>query len=187
MPDNQAGQRRGIPTATNVDHVAWTVADLDAAVTFFVDVLGGEEIFRAGPFADPEGDWMATQFDVHSRASTKLAMVRLGATQVVELLEWESPDTSPAWPGTSDLGATHMAIHVGDIKAAMTYLESHGCTPCGDPLVLTDVPQAGITVLYVRSPIGLYLELVSHPGTELPYEQAGRAKLLPRAREWRNE
>ena len=42
------------------------------------------EIFRAGPFADPEGDWMATQFDVHSRASTKLAMIRLGATQVVE-------------------------------------------------------------------------------------------------------
>ena len=29
MPDNQAGQRRGIPTATNVDHVAWTVAGLE--------------------------------------------------------------------------------------------------------------------------------------------------------------
>ena len=80
-----------------------------------------------------------------------------------------------------------LAIHVGDVEAAMTYLESHGCTPCGDPLVLTDVPQAGITVLYVRSPIGLYLEHVSHPRHGAAVRQAGGAKLLPRAREWRNE
>lgn len=178
--------KRGIPTATNVDHIGWTVADLDAAVAFFVDVLGGEEIFRAGPFSDPEGDWMATQFDVHPRASTMLAMVRLGSSQVVELLAWESPDRPGGWPRTSDPGATHLAIHVEDVGAAMAYLKAHGCVACGDPVLLADVPQAGITILYVRTPIGLYLELVSHPGNELPYETSTVARLLPRATEWHN-
>lgn len=177
---------RGIPTATNVDHIGWTVPDLDEAVAFCVDVLGGEEIFRAGPFADPVGDWMTTQFDVHPRASTTVAMVRLGPTQVVELLAWESPDRQGEWPRTSDLGATHLAIHVGDVEAAMAYLKAHGCVACGDPVLLADVPQAGITILYVRTPIGLYLELVSHPGRVLPYEESTSARLLPRAAEWRN-
>lgn len=177
----------GIPTATNVDHIGWTVTDLDAAVDFCVEVLGGVELFRAGPFADPEGEWMATQFDVHPRASATIAMVRLGPTQVVEFLEWETPQPPQAWPGTSDLGATHLAIHVHDIDAAIAYLKSHGCVPCGDPVLLTDVPQAGITLCYVRTPIGLYLELVSHPGHPLPYEQATEARLLPNAPAWRND
>ena len=187
--DMQTRQRevtRGIPTATNVDHVGWTVADLDEAVTFCVDVLGGQELFRAGPFADPEGQWMTTQFDVHPRATTTVAMVRLGPTQVVELLAWESPEVSGPWPRTSSLGATHLAVHVGDIEAAVAYLELHGCTPCGSPITLADVPQAGITILYVRTPIGIYLELVSHPGDVLPYEQFTDARLLPRAAEWGN-
>src|SRR4051812_18116956 len=95
----------GIPTATNVDHVGWTVTDLDASVAFCVDVLGGVELFRAGPFADPQGEWMATQFDVHPRASATVSMIRLGPTQVIELLAWESPDQPNSWPATSDPGA----------------------------------------------------------------------------------
>lgn len=180
-------RQRGIPSATNVDHVGWTVSDLDSAVAFFVNVLGGDEIFRAGPFADPDGDWMAKQFDVAARASTNLSMIRLGPTQVIELLEWATPEQPQPWPRTSDLGATHLSFQVRDVAAAMAYLESHGCIACGDPILLADVPQAGVTILFVKSPIGLYLELVSHPGTELPYEQTTSARLLPRASEWRNE
>ena len=59
--------RRGIPTARNVDHVAYTVADLERAVAFFVDVLGGELVYREGPIAR-EDDWMAKRLDVHPRA-----------------------------------------------------------------------------------------------------------------------
>ena len=186
MTGTSDGSARGIPTATNVDHIGWTVSDLDAAVAFFVDVLGGDEIFRAGPFADPEGDWMATQFDVAPRASTNLSMIRLGSTQVIELLEWQTPEIPQPWPRTSDLGATHLSFQVRDVGVAMAYLAEHGCVACGDPIPLEDVPQAGITILFVKSPIGLYLELVSHPGTELPYEKTTSARLLPRATEWSN-
>lgn len=183
MPETSAA---GIPTATNVDHVAWTVPDLDTAVRFFVDVLGGEELFRAGPFVDPSGNWMSDQFDVPARASGVLAMVRLGATQVIELLQWDSADDDTQWPGNADSGATHIAIQVGDIAAAGDYLRLHGCTPCGDPILLEDVPHAGLTIQYVRTPISLYLELVSRPDTRLPYEANSVGRLLPPASAWTN-
>ncbi|TXN30572.1 VOC family protein [Lacisediminihabitans profunda] len=178
---------RGIPTATNVDHVGWTVPDLEQGVAFLVNVLGGEEIFRAGPFADPSGEWMTTHFAVHPRASTNVVMIRLGSTQVVELLAWESPDGLGDWPRPSNLGATHLAIHVGDVVAAMDYLEAHGCVAYGDPVLLESVPQAGVTILQVQTPIGLWLELFSYPDHELPYEATTAVRLLPKAKEWRNE
>lgn len=176
----------GVPTATNVDHVAWTVPDLDAAVTFFVDVLGGVELFRAGPFSDPYGNWMSGHFDVPDRASAVLAMVRVGPTQVVELLQWSGQDQNQTWPRNHDLGATHIALQVGDIAAARDYLIKHGCTPCGDPVLLEGVPHAGITILYMRTPINLYVELVNQPNEPLPYESSTSARLLRPAAGWIN-
>ena len=178
---------RGIPTATNVDHVGWTVPNLASAAAFFIDVLGGEEIFRAGPFADPAGGWMAEHFAVHARAAANVIMIRVGATQVVELLEWESPDGSSDWPAPSALGATHLAIRVGDVAKAAEYLKAHGCVTYGDPVLLEGVPQAGVTILQVQTPIGLWLELFSYPDHELPYEKSASARLLPGAPKWRND
>ena len=183
MPETR---NTGIPTATNVDHVAWTVPDLDDAVRFFVEVLGGEELFRAGPFNDPTGNWMNDQFDVPARASGILAMVRLGPTQVIELLEWDTVDQNTVWPRNDHVGATHIAIQVADIAAASDYLRSHGCTPCGDRVHLENMPHAGITIQYVRTPISLYLELVNTPGTSLPYEATSTARLLTPAPAWTN-
>ena len=177
---------RAIPTATNVDHIGWSVPDLDAAVSFCIEVLGGQEILRAGPFSDPAGDWMSAHFDVDARASASLALVRLGATQVVEFIEWNTANRELTWPPNSDVGASHLAIHVRDIDEAMRYLNEHGCTACGDPLLLEGVPHAGVTILYVRTPIGLLLELVSRPGHDLPYEATTDARLLAPTQQWNN-
>lgn len=177
---------QSIPTATNVDHIGWSVQDLDAAVSFCVDVLGGQEILRAGPFSDPSGDWMSTHFDVAARATAVLALVTLGETQVVEFIQWSIANREVAWPLNSDVGASHLAIHVGDIDQAIRYLQAHGCSPCGDPILLEGVPHAGLTILYVRTPIGLLLELVSRPAQDLPYEATTDARLLAPMQEWNN-
>ena len=49
-----------IPGLRGIEHVGITVPDIDAAVRFFVDILGREECFRAGPFSAAD-DWMARQ------------------------------------------------------------------------------------------------------------------------------
>lgn len=175
-----------IPTATNIDHVGWSVRDLDATVSFCVDVLGGREILRAGPFSDPSGDWMSTQFDVDARASASIALVRLGASQVVEFLQWNTVDREMEWPLNSDVGASHLAIHVRDVGKALRYLEQNGCSACGEPILLQDVPHAGQTILYIRTPVGLTLELVSQPNEALPYESTTDVRLLTPSPEWSN-
>jgi len=54
-----------------VDHVGWTVTDLEAVVDFYCRAFGAREIFRMGPMAAadlPEGptgrDWMADHVNV---------------------------------------------------------------------------------------------------------------------------
>jgi hypothetical protein len=69
----------------------------------------------------------------------------------------------------------------------MEYLEGHGCVAYGGPLLLEGVPQAGVTILQMQTPIGLWLELFSYPDQELPYERSTAVRLLPRAEEWCNE
>ena len=39
------------PACTGVDHVGFTVPDLEQAQTFLVDVLGCEYLYSLGPFA----------------------------------------------------------------------------------------------------------------------------------------
>jgi hypothetical protein len=127
---------------------------------------------------------MSDHFDVEPRASGTLALLRLGPTQVVELLQWTAAGQQTDWPLNSDVGATHIAFRVGDLDAALAYLASHGCTPCGDPVLLEDVPHAGLTIIYVRTPIDLYLELVVPPAQPMPYEATTSARLLPASASW---
>ena len=56
-----------LPGLRRVDHIGFTVPDLDQAHRFLVDVLGFEYLYSLGPFRHDD-DWMATHLDVHPRA-----------------------------------------------------------------------------------------------------------------------
>ena len=42
---------KGLPGLLGTEHIGLTVPDMDAATTFFVDVLGAEVLFEVGPFS----------------------------------------------------------------------------------------------------------------------------------------
>jgi catechol 2,3-dioxygenase-like lactoylglutathione lyase family enzyme len=151
-----------IPTLRSVDHVAFTVPDLDAAVAFLVDHLGGELIFTDGPFADPNGDLIARRLDVHPRASCVLAMVRLGRLNI-ELFAYDTVDQVTRPPRNSDLGGHHLALYVDDVDAARDYLtDVAGVTLMDGPNgVAEDSPVAGQRWFYFTTPWGLHLEITS--------------------------
>jgi catechol 2,3-dioxygenase-like lactoylglutathione lyase family enzyme len=132
----------GIPTARDVDHVSMMVPDLNDAEAFLVDVLGCEPLYRAGPFDDPEGDWMAVELGVHPRAQLSIAMVRCGPTTNIELLEFEAPDQNEDVPKNSDIGASHLAFYVDDMQAAVEYLESQADVEVmGEPATVEEGPS----------------------------------------------
>jgi catechol 2,3-dioxygenase-like lactoylglutathione lyase family enzyme len=161
----------GVPGAQRVDHIALTVGDLDAAVEFVVDVLGGEVIYRLPPLAHAD-DWMRDHLDVHPRASTEIALLRLGPTTNLELFEYAAPDHNPVPPLLCDVGSEHFGILVDDIDAAAATVTSRsGLAPLG-PIRTEpdDSPQAGTRWVRFRTPWGLAIELRQMPAY-LPYER----------------
>ncbi len=61
----------GVPGLRGVDHIGFTVPDLDQATHFLVDVLGCEYLYSLGPFtADgPDDLWMREHLNVHPQAT----------------------------------------------------------------------------------------------------------------------
>lgn len=188
QPAPRGVARRGIPTATNVDHVAYTVPDLKQAVEFFVDVLGADLLYRLDSVKDDDGDWMRRQLAVHPRASAQIAMLRLGPVTNVELFQYDAPDQSPQAPKNSDHGGHHLAFYVEDIEAAAEYLRAQpGVTLLGDIQTIEDGPIAGDRWIYFLAPWGMQMEILNMP-PGMPYERATSARRYgPSEEVWSSE
>ncbi|MFE9680330.1 VOC family protein [Streptomyces sp. NPDC006285] len=170
VPAPRPNRRPGIPGATNVDHVAYTVPDLEQAVAFFTEVAGAELIYREGPVQDPHGDRMHRWLGVHPGAVAHIAMLRLGPVTNLELFEYDAPDQNRTLPANSDWGGHHLAIHVTDIDAAVEYLRRQpGVQLLGEARTVPDGPIAGNRWIYFRTPWGMQMELVQ-ASAGLPYE-----------------
>jgi catechol 2,3-dioxygenase-like lactoylglutathione lyase family enzyme len=156
----------GIPTYETIDHIGITVPDLEAAVSFFVDVFGAERWYDEGPSEDPHGEEMRRELRVHPRARLRLAMLRFGSSTTVELLEYEVPagEATTSAPRNSDHSASHLGLRVGDIDAAAQYLGGvPGVELLAGPNSVPDGDSRGLRWVYFLTPWGLPMELVQLP------------------------
>ena len=185
-PPAAVGRRdTSVPTARDVAHVGVTVPDLDEAVAFFTGALGGDLLYREGPFRD-DGPWMTDHLGVDRGDVLRLAAVRLGPSTNVELLEYRGADADAAPASNAHAGTVHLALYVDDLDAALGYLRRQpGVAVQGEPTRLVQGPTAGLTFVYVRAPWGLQLELLTYPG-RLPYEDETPHRLRPPAPAWRS-
>jgi catechol 2,3-dioxygenase-like lactoylglutathione lyase family enzyme len=169
-----------IPGLRGIEHVGLTVPDMDAAVRFFVDILGCEDCFRLGPFA-ADDDWMSRQVGVDARARIpEIRLLRCHHGANLELFRFEAPGQSHVMPRNSDLGGHHLAFYVDDMPTAIAYLRANDITVMGEPVVMTEGPSAGQSWVYFLSPWGLQLELVSTPHG-IAFDQTGRSLWRPPA------
>jgi catechol 2,3-dioxygenase-like lactoylglutathione lyase family enzyme len=157
----------GVPGLRSVDHIAYTVPDLDEAVAFFTAHLGARVVYRDGPFRG-DGDEMHDRLDVHRCATSELAMLRLGNRTNLELIQYSAPDQNRQVPANSDVGGHHVGFYVDDIDAARDYLAGiPGVRLMAGPNSVPDsAPVAGQRWLYFRTPWGMQLEITtdSRPG-----------------------
>ncbi len=151
-----------LPGLVRLDHVGFTVPDLDQAHGWLVDVLGCEYLYSLGPFRS-DGDWMAEHLAVDPRTVMReLRFYRCGGQAVFEVFEYQAPDQRTTVPRNSDVGGHHIALYVADLDEAVTYLRSQGVEVLGTPTRSTG-PSEGQRWVYFRSPWGLQFELVSYP------------------------
>lgn len=154
------------PKILAVDHISWTVPDLEEALAFYCGVLGAEELFRMGPLdaadipPDDQGrDWMATHVGVPG-AKLTLVMLKLTDNMNFQLVQYDKPaDRRQDLPRNCDRGGHHLGLRVDDVDKTIAYLEAHGCKAM-EIIHITDGPMAGKKNVYVLDPFGHQLEIV---------------------------
>jgi catechol 2,3-dioxygenase-like lactoylglutathione lyase family enzyme len=165
-----------IPGLMGIDHIGFTVPDLDEAEQFLVGVLGAEPIYNLGA-KKSDDDWMAVHLgvDPHTVIS-EIRFYRLGNGSNLEVFKYETADGSQnAQPRNSDIGGHHLALYVEDMDAAIAHLLSHNVEVMGEPTASKEA-AFGQRWLYFRSPWGMQFELVSFPGGKA-YEEGAQHKL----------
>lgn len=152
-----------LPGLRGIDHIGFTVPDLDEAERFIIDVLGGTHVYTLGAKRSDDDDWMTTQLGVHPRTViSEIRFYRLGNGSNLEVFQYDSADGQAPQPRNSDIGGHHLALYVDDMDAAVAHLRAHGVEVMGDP-VNSAGASAGQRWLYFRAPWGMQFELVSFP------------------------
>jgi glyoxylase I family protein len=152
-----------IPGLRRLDHIGFTVPDLEAATRFLEDVLGCEYLYSLGPFSSDDDDWMLENLNVHPRAVVRQnRFFRCGDQAVFEVFEYSAPDQNPVLPRNSDIGGHHVALYVDDLDSAVAYLKERGVTVLGEPTP-SKGPAEGNRWIYFLAPWGMQFELVSYP------------------------
>jgi catechol 2,3-dioxygenase-like lactoylglutathione lyase family enzyme len=153
----------GLPGLTGLDHIGFTVPDLEQAHRFLTEVIGCEYMYSLGPFRHDDSDWMHEHLNVDPRAVMRqLHFYRCGGQAVFEVFEYSAPDQNTVQPRNSDIGGHHVALYVTDLDAAVAYLHSHGLTVLGEPTASRG-PSEGQRWIYFLTPWGMQWELVSYP------------------------
>ena len=152
----------GLPGLARVDHIGFTVPDLDQAHDWLVNVLGCEYMYRLGPFRSDD-DWMTEHMNVHPRTVMReLRFYRCAGQAVFEVFKYQAPDQRDEQPRNSDIGGHHVALYVDDLDAAVAYLRERGVHVLGDPTASSSASE-GQRWVYFLAPWGMQFELVSYP------------------------
>jgi len=166
----------GIPGLRGVDHIGFTVPDLDEAERFLVDVLGAVPVYTLAAKRSDDDDWMTVQLGVHERTVIReIRFYRLGNGTNLEVFQYDSADGQAPQPRNSDIGGHHLALYVDDMDAAIRHLREHDVDIMGEPVASAGA-SAGQRWLYFRSPWGMQFELVSFPDGKA-YEKDAAVRL----------
>lgn len=133
-----------------VHHTGITVSDLDRSVAFY-ESLGFEQLERT----EEEGAEVEEGLGV-AGAKLRVAMLKSPNGGLLELLEYERPDESPAVLPNNGIGAAHICLEVDDVDAAVAELRARGVRFLSDPIT----HESGIRWVYAKDPDGITAELL---------------------------
>lgn len=159
-----------------VEHVGFTVPDLEEAVAFFETVFGAVTVMTTGK-VDVDGEFMRRRLGVpdHCRIEN-IKVLRCGNGSNLELFQYSGETTEEALKRNSQPGGFHVAFQVDDAVAAAERLREKGVDVLEGPTYVDAGAMKGLTWLYLRAPWGQFLEIVSMTGP-LGYEADGGPKL----------
>lgn len=145
-----------LPLVRGVNHVSFTVSELDGPIAFFHDGLGFRLISRAG--RPPE---LATDLTGVAGAEVEIAFLQ-GAGLVLELIRFLAPPSpSATLPPVNQPSAAHVALDTDRLETVLDVARRHGLRQIGGIVRISEGPNRGRRLVYLQHSAGVNVELVS--------------------------
>jgi len=141
-------------------HVGVCCSDLERSTSFYVNVLGFQEVFTM-----ELGDEVAATMEMEPGIRFVSRMLRRGDLRV-ELLNWITPDVDSPRTRRSmtAFGMTHLCFRVDDVEELAEAIRANGGELHRD--TLSELPGSGVgggplRLIYVTDPDGVRIEFMS--------------------------
>lgn len=160
-----------------MQHVGFTVPDLDEAVAFFTNVFGAVECVETGKI-EADDDYMRRRLGVPGNTRIEnIKMLRIGNGTNLELFHYSGEAEADApLKRNSQPGGYHLAFQVDDCMEAAARIREMGVAVLDGPTYVDKGPLEGLTWCYLQAPWGQFLEIVSMEGP-LAAERSGNPAL----------
>lgn len=156
-----------------VQHIGFTVPDMDQAVAFFEALFGAVSCLSTGKL-DLDDAYMVSRLGVPGdRRIEDIKVLRVGNGTNLELFRYSGePSVDEPLKRNSQPGGYHIAFQVDDCDVAADRLRAAGVEVLDGPNYVDSGAMAGLTWCYFKAPWGQFMEIVSMDGP-LGAERAG--------------
>lgn len=137
--------------SVTLDHCAYVVPDLNAAVQFFTQWLGFELESEKGPVSSPNDDHITRTYAMPRNASGRWAFVRQGNSRI-GLVEWQSYGSGLNPLRESSVPGCCIALRVSDLAGTVAELRNI------PRMNFLDMSDAGF--VYAITPYGFQIQLI---------------------------
>jgi catechol 2,3-dioxygenase-like lactoylglutathione lyase family enzyme len=145
-------------TFSQLDHVGFSVANLDASVAWYSAFLGREPALRrrwdVGYMSDVVG---------YDDCRMECAFWHLDDGTVLELIEYLDPKPARVDMETYNVGNGHLCLVTDDLEAEYERLRDVAAFRSPKPVPIPYGPYEGGLVCYLRDPDGISIQLMQLP------------------------
>jgi catechol 2,3-dioxygenase-like lactoylglutathione lyase family enzyme len=143
-----------------VGNFAHIVADIDASLKLYRDVLG-LEVTATLPFAPNDA---IAKLGATEGGQSRIAVLRVpGMALGVELIEYKGIERKPQRPNFVDPGAANISMRVRDLDALFAKIEKvpgvKAITAGGKPVTI-ETPNGSLHAVFLQDPDGFVVELL---------------------------
>ncbi len=159
-----------------LQHIGFTVPDMDEAVSFLTNVFGAVTVMECGS-VDVDDEFMLEHLGVPDGCKiVDQRVLQIGEGGALELFEYSGvPDPQPL-KHNGEVGAMHIAFEVDDAYESAERMREAGVDVLKGPTLIEGGPMDGLVWLYLRAPWGQFFEVVS-ADRPLGYEAEGGPKM----------
>jgi catechol 2,3-dioxygenase-like lactoylglutathione lyase family enzyme len=136
----------------DIRHTGIVVADLEASLYFYCDLLGFQVVKHMEEF----GDYIDDILSLHNAMISTIKMA-LPSGQMIELLKYQSHPEEQKKRTVNEIGISHIAFTVKDLNIEYKKLKDHGIQFNSPPQLS---PDGYAKVAFCMAPEGTLIELV---------------------------